>query len=590
MTSKRIALFAALALFASAAALMTSSPAAAEIPAAPWEGKEVGYVPFTKQFPPVQPGLANRPSILLETDFYVYGPGTGFSVPDVNLTVDARGFNQPVTLWLYWEDRSNGATMYYSLRTGSFGATPRDMFGLPGAPAKVRVPTLDEFGLFGAGTALGALPGSIPTATGCYQFVFEVRNAAGTTVIARGNAMYNHVDAVVSKSGNIGGSETWTANNAYRLAAPVNVLSPAVLTIQAGTVVLGSKDNEGTLVIQRGARINAVGTPDKPIIMSSELPVGQRNSGDWGGLVVNGFAPTNQSNPQGEGNSGPYGAANGQPGGGQPADNSGTLQYLRVEFAGILFSDQNELNGIALQGVGNGTTVDHVQIHRGEDDGIEFFGGTVDAKFILVTDANDDSLDWTFGWTGRLQHFVAIQRRGDEDFCIEADNFESNNDALPRSNPRIANATFIGKRNIPGADVENCILFRRGTGVNMTHSIQMLGNANGIQVVDQASLDLLGTDLTVENTYFFNNAALTDNADVATYLMAPAQDNRFTSPSVPNPQSIVQPDVAPTGNVTVGPLPALFDADPFFDSTTYAGGVNPANSWIDDGWTVFSDD
>ncbi len=593
MTSKRIVLSAAAALIASSAALMTSSPVAAQIPAAPWEGHEVAHVPFEKQFPPVVAGLANRPSILLETDFYVYGPDTGFQTPELNITIDSRGNNSPVTLWLYWENRVTGATMYYSLRTRNFGNTERDLFGTPGAPVKVRVPTLDEFKLFGDGASLGALPGSVPTATGAYQFVFEVRNANGQ-VISRGNAMYNHVDGVVQKSGDINGSETWTRNNAYRLAAPVNVFDPAVLTIQAGTVILGSSVGEGTLVIRRGARINAIGSADLPIIFTSELPVGQRSSGDWGGLVINGFAPTNQENPQGEGNSGPYGAADGQPGGGNPADNSGTISYVRVEFAGILFSDQNELNGIALQGVGTGTTIDHVQVHRNDDDGLEFFGGTANAKFVLLTDNSDDSLDWTFGWTGRIQNLVVIHRRGDEDHCIEADNFESDNDAEPRSNPKIANATFIGKRNVAGADVEACLLFRRGTGVNMTHAIQMLGNEDGIEVVDQSTIDGLGTRLTIENSFFFNNASLSDEPAAANYINGvAAPQNNFVgaSPNVPNPQGIY-PDVAPTGGqaTNVGALPPLFNNDPFFSAANYAGGVSPSNSWIDDGWCVFSDD
>ena len=89
------------------------------------------------------------------------------------------------------------------------------------------------------------------------------------------------------------------------------------------------------------------------------------------------------------------------------------LRYVRVEFAGIRFNDQDELNGIALQGVGAGTQLDHLQIHYNQDDGIEFFGGTANAKYVLITDANDDSLDWTFGWQGKLQHFVGIQRSQD---------------------------------------------------------------------------------------------------------------------------------------------------------------------------------
>lgn len=585
MKCKRIVMLAAVALIASGATFVTSSPAAAQIPEAPWAGHEVDSIGIEKQFPPVVPRLGNRPSILLETDFYVYGPGTGFARPEVNLTTAARGYNQPTTLWLYWENRVSGAISYYSLRTGDFGNQPRDLFGVPGSPAKVRVPTLDNFNLFGAGGALGQLPGSVPTATGAYQFVFEVRDGDGNQVIARGNAMYNNVDGVVGKAGTIGGSETWTRNNVYFLQAPVNVTGPAVLTIQAGTVILGSQNGQGTLVIRQGARINAVGTSDLPIIMTSELEVGQRNRGDWGGLVINGNAPTNQANPQGEGNSGPYGGNN-------AADNSGTLRYVRVEYAGILFSDQNELNGIALQGVGNGTTIDHIQIHRGLDDGLEFFGGTADAKFVLVTDARDDSVDWTFGWTGRMQHVVVIQRDGQEERGIEADNDENNNDGLPRSAPKIANATFICNRDInPIREPSECIRLRRGTAGNFTHLLQQQAPEEGIRVTEDASIALIGTELTIQNSFFFNNGdGLTDNPTLAAYLQT-GQNNNFGSTNVPNGRSLIQPDVAPTSGAAtnIGPLPAVFLNDPFFDSVRYAGGVNPNDSWIDDGWTTFSD-
>lgn len=571
----------AAALVAVGTALVAISPAAAvPMPDAPWIEKAPDKV-----LPTLQSGIARRPAVLLETDYYVYGPNTGFTTPQLTVTIDDRNYAPAVNVYLYWQNRQNGQILYYSLSTGEFSAQERDLFGPPGVPARVLTPDLESFRLFGPGGALGPLPSSVPTNVGLYQFVFEIREADSGRPVARGQAMYNHVQGVQTHAGNIGNSETWSNNFVHFLTAPVNVFDPAILTIEPGTVVLGSAAGQGTLVIRQGARINASGTADLPIIMSSELPIGQRAPGDWGGLVVNGFAPTNQPNPAGEGNSGPYGGNN-------PNDNSGTLRYVRVEFAGILFSDQNELNGIALQGVGRGTTIDHIQIHRGQDDGLEFFGGTADAKFVLITGANDDSLDWTFGWQGRMQHVVVVQNAGNEDRAIEADNFETNPNAQPRSNPMIANATFVSNAGLNPSEPSEVIRLRRGTGGNITHTITAFGPEEAVRVTEAETLAILGTQLQLRNSFFFNNAQLTDNGDVAAYINGAAQGNSTANPQLPNAQSRIHPDVAPTGGSparNAGPLPAEFQNDPFFDNVTYAGGVNPNNPWVYEGWVTYSD-
>ncbi len=143
---------------------------------------------------------------------------------------------------------------------------------------------------------------------------------------------------------------------------------------------------------------------------------------------------------------------------------------VRVQYAGNRFRDTNELNGIAFQGVGAGTVVENIQVHANEDDGVEFFGGTVNARNIVLTDVRDDSLDWTEGWTGSIQNLLVVQ---DQDFNaieaadngIEADNLEGNTNDTPRSQPKIANATFIGRPDTTGA------VLRRGTGTNLTNVI-----------------------------------------------------------------------------------------------------------------------
>ena len=121
-----------------------------------------------------------------------------------------------------------------------------------------------------------------------------------------------------------------------------------------------------------------------------------------------------------------------------------SCSYVRVEFAGIEFSPDNELNGIAFQAVGRGTQVDHVQSHLSRDDALEWFGGTVDGKYLVMSGAADDGLDWTFGWSGRVQFAAILQRGDDADNAIEADNNEFSNNVVPRSHPQIYNVTICG--------------------------------------------------------------------------------------------------------------------------------------------------
>lgn len=222
-----------------------------------------------------------------------------------------------------------------------------------------------------------------------------------------------------------------------------------------------AQDVVDLLVVARGSQLAAVGTPSNPIIFTSLLdftddgmPNGSRpvDARDWGGLVINGRAPLNQCTvdasatagtdacrQNGEGGSGVFGGADAN-------DSSGNYQYIRVQHAGFLFSASNELNSIALQGVGAGTRMSFIQIVRGADDGFEWFGGTVNGDHFIVTGANDDMYDWTDGWTGRVQFALGIQDATDDN-GIEADNNGDTNpgpDALPRSAPRFSNFTLIG--------------------------------------------------------------------------------------------------------------------------------------------------
>ena len=225
--------------------------------------------------------------------------------------------------------------------------------------------------------------------------------------------------------------------------------TPANLTVQAGTTVFGVSPTD-FLVINRGSQINANGSEGEPIIFTSDDDLRGLNTvgderGQWGGLIINGRAQINNcANPaipatcetSGEGGTGNYG-------GNANNDDSGALNYVRVQFAGFEITPDNELNGIAFQGVGDATDVNFIQVHNNDDDGVEFFGGTVDVKYVVLTGVDDDALDWVAGWDGSAQ-YVLIAGSGAGDNGFEGDNNGDNNTVAPVSNPTIANWTAIG--------------------------------------------------------------------------------------------------------------------------------------------------
>ena len=233
-----------------------------------------------------------------------------------------------------------------------------------------------------------------------------------------------------------------TSNNAYQLSSAVFIGTNTdtdndkkiSLTIDAGTKIF-SPVGFNALIIDKSAKIHANGSPENPIIMTSAEDVAgyagaSTQRGKWGGLVINGSAQLNSSSgyAQGEGNTGQYGGGTSF----NNADSSGNVNYTQIKYAGYLFTPEDELNSLALQGVGSGTNLDYIQIHNGADDGIEFYGGTVDAKHLYLTGIDDDSLDWTTGYTGKLQH-VLIKLTNTGDNCIEADNLGANQDLCPLS-------------------------------------------------------------------------------------------------------------------------------------------------------------
>ena len=288
---------------------------------------------------------------------------------------------------------------------------------------------------------------------------------------------------------------------AYSIAGPVTVGTDVggdgsaaggqavTLTIQAGAVLFGSSGND-YLVVNRGSRLNALGSAAQPIVFTAranlEGTVTDSSQGLWGGIIMLGRAPISDCNSAVAGGSANCqqvieGTTSALYGGAVATDNSGTLQYVQIRYSGVQIAPGNELQGLTMGGVGSNTTIDHVQVHNSSDDGIEIFGGRVNAKHIIVTGADDDSLDTDLGYRGTIQFLIAVHRDASNgDSMIEADS-NGNEDALPRQYTRVSNATFIQRGTTQGG---NAMLLRGGTDYALL---------NSVAVGPQACLDIDAT-------------------------------------------------------------------------------------------------
>ena len=394
--------------------------------------------------------------------------------------------------------------------------------------------------------------------------------------------------------GTIGTDTTWTADREVLLEGAVFVAAGATLTIEPGTRIYGSSATNGTLVVARDGRILAVGTREAPIVMTSDQRDGDRARGDWGGLIINGAAPLNIPGgvAEGEGDTGEYGGTD-------PNDDSGVLRYVRVEFAGAEISPDNELNGIAFQGVGDRTEVDFVQVHLNKDDGVEFFGGTVNAKHVVCTGIADDSFDWTDGWTGKGQFWIAQQRGDDADQGIEADNNGENNDLTPVSNPTLFNLTLIGDPDTDQGDESDIgILLREGTRARIANSIVMGFKDYGLDVDNAATYrNLVDRSIRVTHSIFHGNldGAFDDDRGedpappMTTAAFWATQTGLLTEdPVLGDPYDHEALDCNPAaGSPALTAARATPPNDGFFEVANYLGACDANDDWYR-GWTTFA--
>lgn len=290
------------------------------------------------------------------------------------------------------------------------------------------------------------------------------------------------------------------ANVTYKMNGAVIVNNGAELTIPAGTKILCSGGTDTYIAVAQGGKIFINGTAANPVVFTSASSTPKK--ADWGGIVICGKAPINAGTTAASevGGSLPYGGT-------VADDNSGSITYTQIRYAGARFNDQKEYNGLSLFGVGNGTKIDGVSVIDGADDGIEFFGGTVNVSNIISVNNDDDAFDWTEGWNGTATNVYTkrtsptVGNRG-----IEADNNSNNHTAAPMSNPTIKNATFIGYTTTDnegagtnlfrvgtGATIDNAVFSGWATAITIQHD-STIGNLNGKGKFTNIKFDNVGAN------------------------------------------------------------------------------------------------
>lgn len=283
--------------------------------------------------------------------------------------------------------------------------------------------------------------------------------------------------------GNITENDTLRANTQYKLKGFVYVKPGAELFIEPGTIILGDKNSKSTLIVERGGRIIAEGNAQAPIIFTSGEPEGSRNYGDWGGIILCGKAPVNL--PGGEGLL--EGGTGASFGGNDPDDNSGILKFVRIEFGGIAFQPNNEINGLTLGAVGRSTIIENIQVSYSGDDGFEWFGGTVNAKNLISFRNWDDDFDTDNGFSGNVQFGIILRdpnvadQSGSNGF--ESDNDGQGTDAAPFTSAVFSNISIIGPVHTQNphmdANYRRAIHVRRNSKLSVFNSL-LAGFPTGI--------------------------------------------------------------------------------------------------------------
>lgn len=449
---------------------------------------------------------------------------------------------------------------------------------------------------------------------------------------AIGQSMVTVSDATLEN-----GTYNWTNDNVYLLDGYVFLEEGGVLNIEAGTVIKGLSNPSNTdvasaLIITRGAQIFAEGTADAPIIFTAEdddlqdpSDLGPEDRGEWGGLILLGRATISDDVCAAEIEGIKAGANNTRVLYGDENcnfnddDNSGVLRYVSVRHGGSVLEDGDEINGITFGAVGRGTTVEYVEVYANDDDGIEWFGGTVDVKYAAVAFCADDTYDWDDGYRGRGQFWFSIQGEDDGGNGGEHDGAHPD-DNDPASDPTVYNATYIGMgmNNTNDPDAEYALLLRDGSAGDYANSIFTEFPFHAIEVEDRAADKGMDSrqrmedgDLTLKNNLWWafgsgNQLVAASNTNSIVNATSDAEDvdamflvdhlannnNTIQDPQINNisrdTDNALDPRPSAGGNATTGSQADFINnADDFFTPVAYKGAFCSAGTWMN-GWTALS--
>jgi hypothetical protein len=418
--------------------------------------------------------------------------------------------------------------------------------------------------------------------TGCRKI--EMDGEKEIFVVTKEVTPVGVVSNTITLSGKITKDTTLYAKDVNYLSGLVYVTKGVTLTVQEGAKVMGKSGTDvAALVICRGAKLVAKGTADKPIVFTSSSANPQ--SGDWGGIVLLGSATVNQSltwlGTSYKGLTSVEGGVNdtqvgyGLAGSGDAAfptannaDNSGILQYVRIEYAGYAYQPDNELNSLTMAGVGSGTTIDHIQVTYAKDDAYEWFGGTVNCKYLIAYKTQDDDFDTDFGFAGNIQFGIVLRDSAIADIsnseAFESDNDGNGSDFAPKTTAVFSNITAIGPRIHPTYAKGNSLFYagaqiRRNSGISIQNSI-IAGWPRGI-TIDESKVTTNGSTYknlqdsvtvlknvtlagnTIDLLYVGKSGASTNksDADVLGIFSTPSYGNTIINSASADVLKIIQP-------------------------------------------------
>jgi hypothetical protein len=404
---------------------------------------------------------------------------------------------------------------------------------------------------------IGAFDGTNNWTAGWSEWdpVNKVYPDAATT---KGTGQFSHDQGL-----HITADQTWSG--VIKLDGWVYVDAGATLTIQAGTIIRGTA--KSAVIVERGGKINAVGTSASPIVFTSDLPAGLRTTSSWGGVVLCGKATNNIAGGVGTAE----GGISSQYGGSDDADNSGVMQYCRIEFAGYEVATGSEINGLTFYSVGNGTTIDHIQVSYSGDDAFEWFGGTVNCKYLISYKTEDDDFDTDNGYRGMVQFGVAL--RVNEVVDTDAANaFESDNDAAGSAAEPFTHAVFsnisafgpaISATNPTTLQAKHadgsCLRIRRNSRLQIYNAV-LMGYGKGLRLESDGTQSAAQSDnMTVQNTIMAGvrsdvyvqdpNATVMTSASEQAWFLAAARHNSYLASNsdvkITDPYNYASPNFQP---------------------------------------------